>query len=337
MPRSLFATDGEMLHCLTKSTLMTFIEEEAPAVDSSNVLSDGRVRKKVVIVNGMGELQSFDKPTGLITCADLAEHFTEKVLQKYFERDELHLVFDRYDFPLSLKPATRVRRQGDQHPVYYSVTDPTHIAKVPMKRLCLFSHKRTKMDLTEYLSAKVIQRSEYMEKNVIVAWGCYCQGTHFDVTHLRSRGRHQDHQVLHAVDAAFCGATDITIHSLDTDVFVLTIRRYPQLCSDVRFVTGTGQRHRVINLKQVVQALGSTKVSALPGLHALSGADSRGSLAGKGKATWWKIRVLGVFCQSLVSMLVSSCDHKEKQVIDKIFKVIKVHIISSFEAISFKQ
>ena len=49
---------------------------------------------------------------------------------------------------------------------------------------------------------------------------------------------------------------------------------------------GTGQRHRVINLKHLVQALGSTKVSALPGLHALSGADITGSFAVKEKATW---------------------------------------------------
>ena len=169
MPRSLFAADGEMLHCLTNSTLMTLIEKEAPAVDSSNVLPDVRVRKKVVIFDGMAELQSFDKPAVITTCVHLAEHFTEKVLQMYFESDELHLVFDRYDFPLSLKSGTRVRRQGDQHPVYYHVTDSTHIAKVPMKRL--LSHKRTKMELTEYLSAKVIQRSECMGKNVIVAWG----------------------------------------------------------------------------------------------------------------------------------------------------------------------
>lgn len=43
MPRSLFVVDGEMLHCLTKSTLMTLIGKEASAVDSSNVLSDARV------------------------------------------------------------------------------------------------------------------------------------------------------------------------------------------------------------------------------------------------------------------------------------------------------
>lgn len=62
----------------------------------------------------------------MTTCTHLAEHFTEKVLQKYFESDELHLVFERYDFPLYLKSATWVRRQGDQHPVYYRVTDHSH-------------------------------------------------------------------------------------------------------------------------------------------------------------------------------------------------------------------
>lgn len=38
----------------------------------------------------------------------------------------------------------------------------------------------------------------------------------------------------------------------------------------------------MINLKRVVQALGSTKVAAVPSLHVLSGADIAGSFAGKG-------------------------------------------------------
>ena len=41
----------------------------------------------------------------------------------------------------------------------------------------------------------------------------------------------------------------------------------------------------MINLKHVVQALGSTKVAAVPSLHVLSDADIAGSFAGKGKAT----------------------------------------------------
>ena len=93
----------------------------------------------MAIVDGMAELQSLDKPAAITTCAEFAEHCTEKVLQKYFESGELYLVFDRCDFPLSLKSATRLGRQGDQHPVYYHVTDSTRIAKVPMKRFFSFT------------------------------------------------------------------------------------------------------------------------------------------------------------------------------------------------------
>ena len=101
------------------------------------------------------------------------------------------------------------------------------------------------MELTQNLSAKVIQRSECMGKNVIAVWGCYCQGTHFDVTHLRSNQEEADTKIiLHAVDAASRGATEITVHSLDNDVFVLSLRKYPQVCSDAQFVTGTGERHQ---------------------------------------------------------------------------------------------
>lgn len=94
---------------------------------------------------------------------------------------------------------------------------------------------------------------------------------------------------LLAVNAASHRASKINIYSPDTDVFILSLRRYPQLCSDVHFVIGIGQRHQVINLKPIVQSLGSTKVAALPGLHALSGADITVSFAGKGKATWRKV------------------------------------------------
>ena len=94
---------------------------------------------------------------------------------------------------------------------------------------------------------------------------------------------------LHAVDAASHRASKINIYSPDTDVFILSLRRYLQLCNDVHFLIGIGQQHQVINLKPIVQALGSTKVAALPGLHALSGADITVSFAGKGKVTWRKV------------------------------------------------
>ena len=84
------------------------------------------------------------------------------------------------------------------------------------------------------------------------------------------------------------GATEIRIYSPDTDVFVLALRRYPELCPNTVFVTGKGQNHRVIKLQNVVNALGPWKTAALPAFHALSGADNTGSFSSKGKASCWK-------------------------------------------------
>ena len=94
--------------------------------------------------------------------------------------------------------------------------------------------------------------------------------------------------LLHAVDSANHGAAEINIHSPDTDVFILLLRRYPELCEETNFVTGTGQRRRVIKLKPIVRMLGSAKKAALPALHQLNGCDTTDSFAGKGKTTWWK-------------------------------------------------
>ena len=79
------------------------------------------------------------------------------------------------------------------------------------------------------------------------------------------------------------GASGISIHSPDTDVLVLAVRRYPLLCPSITFVTGTGQKRRSIPLKPIYDALGPMKAAALPGFHAISGCDNTGSFSGKGK------------------------------------------------------
>ena len=51
------------------------------------------------------------------------------------------------------------------------------------------------------------------------------------------------------------GATELYIHSPDTDVLVLPLRRYPELCVKTSFVAGTGNNHRVIGLGPVGSTL----------------------------------------------------------------------------------
>ena len=57
--------------------------------------------------------------------------------------------------------------------------------------------------------------------------------------------------------------------------FCLSVRRYPELCEHTAFVTGVGNRRWVIPLRSIVEALGPDRTAALPGFHALSGADNK--------------------------------------------------------------
>ena len=137
---------------------------------------------KVAIVDGMAEVQSHDKPEWIKNCRDLAEHFTNRLLVKYNDLQELHIIFDRYDLLSSLKSATQVKRQGGHAPIYYRITDSTHIDKVPMKKL--LPHSKTKGELTTFLAKNVKDNAN--ERQVVVAWGTECEATHRDVRHLRS-------------------------------------------------------------------------------------------------------------------------------------------------------
>ena len=61
-----------------------------------------------------------------------------------------------------------------------------------------------------------------------------------------------------------------------------------QICAQtLALLLGTSSSRRVINLKSIVDALGPTKMAAMPSFDALTGADVTGSFSGKGKATCW--------------------------------------------------
>lgn len=291
VPRSMFAPDGAMLHSSTKSNLMEILEklpgDDAVTVRAINKDESEGPNISVSIVDAMAEVQALTKPKDVRNCSELAQTFTERILQKYCDCDELRLIFDRYDVESSLKLATREKRQEGQPSIAYHISDTTNIASLSMKKL--LSHSKTKHELTIYLGEKLLTAAAENRRNVVVASGSHCQGTHRDMSYLDSNQEEADTKLLlHALDATASGATTLQIHSPDTDVFVLALRRYPDLCQDTSFVTGTGQNHRVIPLRPIVEALGSKRTAALPAFHAFSGADNTGSFAGKAKLSCWK-------------------------------------------------
>ena len=272
VPRSMFAVDGSMLHCSLKSALMHILENlhgnaaettHVPVVLNEQLTT--QVSMKVSIIDGMAEVQSLDKPERIKNCSDLSDHFALRIFEKYQGSDVIRVIIDRYE-------AMRLKRQGNAASVYYHITSSTHIVKITMKKLKLLSHVNTKKKLTEYFAQKIIETAQRMGRNVVVSWACECKGTTRNMTYLKSNQEEADTKIiLHALDATTNGASEIKIHSPDTDVFILALRRFPRLCQNTVFVTGKGKNRREIQLKPIVDALGPIKTTALPAFHALSG------------------------------------------------------------------
>ena len=203
---------------------------------------------------------------------------------KCSDYDEVHLVFDRYDLPISLKEATRERRRGGKPTTAYHVEDNTPVGKVSAKQF--LSSTTTKHELT---AKKALHHFEGKPKIFIVTSRQNVFSNCMDVQHLHSSQEEDDTRIiLHSLDAAQRRATELYIQSPDTDVFVLAIRCYHQLCRDTYFITGVGNKKHLIPLGPIVHALGAEKAAALPGFHAFSGADVTGRFAGKGKLNCWK-------------------------------------------------
>ena len=198
VPRSVFAADGSMLRCSAKSALMAILEKLPSRSADQRSISDGTTTNaaqshlKVIIIDGMAELQCLDKPEWVKNCEQLAIHFVDTIEQKYGRKDEIRLIFDRYDLPMSLKEATREKRQGGQDPIYYRITDSTNISRVSMKKL--LSHTKTKMKLTTYLADKAFRHFRGQSgRRFLVAWGSECKATFKDVGHLQSNQEDRSH------------------------------------------------------------------------------------------------------------------------------------------------
>ena len=85
VPRSMFAVDGTMLHCSSKSTSVNILEKMDPRRNTEEVLTviTGMAATQVSIVDTMAEVQALDTPDWIKSCSQLAEHSTMYVFENY--------------------------------------------------------------------------------------------------------------------------------------------------------------------------------------------------------------------------------------------------------------
>ena len=245
--------------------------------------NDGGTVSKALVIDGMAVVQELSC-LSVRSCKEFADHFLRTIVQRTNDYDMIHLVFDRYDARLSLKQLTRNLRHGSDAQGY-DVTDCTQI-KVPLKKF--LSSSKTKDKLTVYLAKKALVHFTSSSKCLVVSTKEGAQSQSVDVDPLCSNHEETDTcLILHALYASAQGQT-VHIMSPDTDVFILALRRQPELGDGACLILGTGDKRRVVLLKPIYTALGPNLAQSLPGFHAFTGSDTTGKFAGKGKLTCWK-------------------------------------------------
>ena len=101
VPRSMFAADGTMLHCVAKSALMHILEKLPSSTNECRIVGQEEEcpeqRMRVSVIDAMAEVQSPDNPEQIRNCSHLADHFFCCIFEKCEDSYEIRLIFDRYD------------------------------------------------------------------------------------------------------------------------------------------------------------------------------------------------------------------------------------------------
>ncbi|KAK3734787.1 hypothetical protein QZH41_007919 [Actinostola sp. cb2023] len=285
-PRALFNSDGDLRHCVGKSKLMNILENLLPQQLHNGGEEQHQHTKSVVIIDAMAVVQSMGKPTWVRTGRDLATHFLDIIDNRSKECSEVHVIFDRYDIPNSLKEGTRRYRQVGNRPMVYHISDCAVIEKITLKQL--LSNNTNKELLSIYFASHILECNKDSQKTYVVTSKHECKSNKLSVQHLDSSQEEADtRMLLHAIDATERGATSICIQSPDTDVLVLALWKYTSFCEETTLIVGTGAKRRSIPLGPLHNAVGSHVVAALPGFHAFTGCDQTGTICGKSKISCW--------------------------------------------------
>jgi hypothetical protein len=116
--RSLFAPDGTLLPCNDKYRLMEELENSA--INDEKEIDPVEGGQRAVIIDAMALVQQLGS-NDTASCEILAN--INQWLRKYVQSHQsVHVVFDHYDVPVSLKQQTRERRTKIQKQVWVNHT-----------------------------------------------------------------------------------------------------------------------------------------------------------------------------------------------------------------------
>ncbi|KAK3894973.1 hypothetical protein Pcinc_001266 [Petrolisthes cinctipes] len=201
----------------------------------------------------------------------------------------VHLIFDRYA-PNSTKGASRSNRAGTNASHKHSLTLHTPL---PAQNVVL-TVTYNKVQLITLITKYFVDHVEDNTNELITAEHpipiSITNGQVRTQTNLRNTHEEADVIIVNQlVYLAARGASNITVVSDDTDVFVLLLYFYckEKLTCEV-FMQSPIASRRTVDIKATATKH-SNIAEFLPGVHALSGSDTTSFLYGIGKATALKV------------------------------------------------
>ena len=294
IPLALSTADGTL--CKTvKSDLLKVIEED---MQGTHTVEVDELGASAVIIDAMALVQAIPATKLPQTFGLLAEYILQQLLQtgKFYNSNRVDFVGDRY-YDTSIKSAERQKRsggEGQQVSVYSSNQ------KIPQQWKKFLSVGTNKEELLSFLSSYFKSAEPHVDMELFATEKNKCfqivyqssQPTQVIETHeLCSNQEEADTRLLlHAYHASQSSADrDVVIKSPDTDVAILCIKHSCSIKSKLFFATGTKNKNRIIDIKEVAHRLGRSMCDPIVGLHALTGCDTTSAFYGKGKRKAYKM------------------------------------------------
>lgn len=98
---------------------------------------------------------------------------------------------------------------------------------------------------------------------------------------------------IHVQDAVRNGASKVLVRTVDTDVIVILVGIYFQLCEvyqdcEIWVGFGTGKHYKCYSINSICLHLGKRRSRALPFFHSFTGSDTTSQFLGRGKKSAWE-------------------------------------------------
>ena len=133
----------------------------------------------------------------------------------------------------------------------YKVTDNVNISGTTPKMFLL--HVKTKNELKNYLAEKAIINLKNVNGGYAVGYAAECISNLEDFAKEMMTHDHEEADTLLLLHVADVSArnrfTEFHICSPDTDVIPITIHKYPILCANTAFKTGSAKQARTIPIR----------------------------------------------------------------------------------------